>query len=67
MFMTVPPVSGHHNVRGQPGTCFPLQGPLVALAPRLAAYTKPGGLLGLSGVCGMSVYSAGKASVLLQH
>lgn len=27
-----------------------LQGPLVALAPRLAAYTKPGGLLGLSGV-----------------
>lgn len=28
-----------------------LQGPLVALAPRLAAYTKPGGLLGLSGVC----------------
>lgn len=30
---------------------LPLQGPLVALAPRLAAYTKPGGLLGLSGVC----------------
>lgn len=27
-----------------------LQGPLVALAPRLAAYTKPGGLLGLSGI-----------------
>jgi hypothetical protein len=26
-----------------------MQGPLVALAPRLAAYTKPGGLLGLSG------------------
>ena len=26
-----------------------LQGPLVALAPRLAAYTQPGGLLGLSG------------------
>ena len=25
------------------------QGPLVALAPRLAAYTQPGGLLGLSG------------------
>lgn len=25
------------------------QGPLVGLAPRLAAYTKPGGLLGLSG------------------
>ena len=29
-----------------------LQGPLVALAPRLAAYTKPGGLLGLSGAPG---------------
>ncbi|PSC74509.1 ribosomal L11 methyltransferase isoform B [Micractinium conductrix] len=27
-----------------------LQGPLVGLAPRLAAYTAPGGLLGLSGV-----------------
>ncbi|PRW20360.1 ribosomal L11 methyltransferase isoform B [Chlorella sorokiniana] len=27
-----------------------LQGPLVALAPRLAGYTKPGGLLGLSGI-----------------
>lgn len=26
-----------------------LQGPLVGLAPRLAAYTKPGGVLGLSG------------------
>lgn len=26
-----------------------LQGPLVGLAPRLAAYTRPGGLLGLSG------------------
>ncbi|KAL4431501.1 hypothetical protein ABPG75_006757 [Micractinium tetrahymenae] len=27
-----------------------LQGPLVGLAPRLAAYTRPGGLLGLSGI-----------------
>ncbi|KAI3424280.1 hypothetical protein D9Q98_009835 [Chlorella vulgaris] len=27
-----------------------LQGPLLDLAPRLAAYTKPGGLLGLSGI-----------------
>ncbi len=28
----------------------PLQGPLLLLAPRLAAYAKPGAALGLSGI-----------------
>ena len=37
-----------------------LQGPLVGLAPRLAAYTAPGGLLGLSGVCVCVVSTGGK-------
>lgn len=49
------------HIAAAPCACC-LQGPLVGLAPRLAAYTRPGGLLGLSGEAAALALPLGRQS-----